>query len=248
MNKVFAGVGAAAVVAAAAVAYMSVRGSAPVAPAAAISVTANNPMGQSIDPKDPGEIQYKKGLYPEALAYWTDQAAKGNQQAAHRLGVEYMDGKGGVVPGCNVARCPDYAKAMVYHKQAALAGNALSMFDIGSIFEYGLGVTADLAQAEKWYGYSANYGLAQGQYNFATMLESGEGGHTPDLIESYKFFMLAARGGFTGIPYDNRNFKIDRNAPLPTDLLRHKMTPAQIEEATERADAFKKITGPLQGE
>lgn len=218
------------------------------APVAAVSsVTMSTPMGQSRDPNDPGEEHYRQGRYPEALAYWTAEAAKGNPQAAHRLGVEFMDGKGGVVPGCTQSRCPDFEKAMKYHRQAALAGNPLSMFDIGSMFEFGLGRPADIGLAARWYGHAADYGLAQGQHNYATMLEAGEGVQQ-NLVEAYKFFVLAARGGFTGIPYNNKSFRIDRDAPLPTDLLRAKMTPQQVEEGKELADKFKPLTGPLAGE
>lgn len=207
---------------------------------AAESVTASNPFGRSRDPKDPGEQHFAQGRYPEAVAFWTAQAVKGNPQAAHRLGVEYMDGKPWVV-----AR--DYAKAMQYHRQAALAGNALSMFDIGSMHEYGQGVAKNLIEAAKWYGHSARYGLAQGQYNFATMLEVGEG-VTKDDIEAYKFFVLAARGGFTGIPYDNQKLLIDHKAPTPVELMQRRLSPAQIRQGTERADVFQVATGPLKNE
>lgn len=200
--------------------------------------TPLNPLGQSRDPNDPGEIHYRHGRYAEALAYWTDEAAKGNAQAAHRLGVEFMDGKPGVTQR-------DYAKAMQYHKQAALAGNALSMFDLGSMFEYGFGVAKDIAQSAFWYGSSATYGLAQGQYNFATMLEVGDG-VTKDEVEAYKFFILAARGGFTGVPYDNQKLVIDRNAPMPTEVLERKLSREQIAEGRQRADTFVAATGPLK--
>jgi TPR repeat protein len=195
-------------------------------------------LGRSRDPNDPGEIHYKHGRYPEAIAYWTAEAAKGNAQAAHRLGVEYMDGKPGVVQR-------DYDKAMQYHRQAALAGNPLSMFDLGSIFEHGLGTAQDLVQSAAWYGHSANYGLAQGQYNFATMLEVGDG-VSKDEVEAYKFFILAARGGFTGVPYDNQKLAIDKNAPMPTQLLERRLSREQITEGRRRADTFRVARGPLR--
>jgi TPR repeat protein len=202
------------------------------------NVTEKNPFGQSKDPNDPGEKMFRNGLYPEAIAYWTAEAAKGNPQAAHRLGVEFMDGKPGVAQR-------DYAKAQRYHMQAALAGNALSMFDLGSIHEYGYGVDKNLVEAARWYGYSANYGLAQGQYNYATMLERGDG-VPADLIEAYKFFVLAARGGFTGVPYDNSGLKIDRNAPTPAESLQRRLSAADVAMGRERADAFKAASGPLK--
>ena len=204
------------------------------------AVTPADPMGRQRDPNDPGEKLFRNGRYAEALAYWTTQAAKGNAQAAHRLGVEYQDGKPGVTPR-------DFAKAIQYHRQAALAGNALSMFDLGSMFEHGLGVAKDIVRSAGWYGHSANYGLAQGQYNFATMLETGDG-VVKDEVEAYKFFILAARGGFTGVPYDTKRFLIDKNAPMPTQLLEGRLSREQVAEGRHRADTFQAARGPLQSE
>ena len=197
-----------------------------------------NPQGDEIDPNDPGMKDFKQGRYPEAVAFWLRQADAGDEGAAHKLGVEYMDGKPWVLPR-------DYAKALKYHRQAAAAGNALSMFDVGSIYEYGYGVPKDIAVAAKWYGYSAQYGLAQGQYNYATMLEAGEG-VAKDEVEAYKFYVLAARGGFDGVPYDNEKLRIDQNAPRPTELLQRRLSRQQINDGKARADAFKPQSGPLK--
>jgi TPR repeat protein len=246
MQKVLVWLGIIVVVAAiaAGVYIWSMRGtgktfaSATASPSPGGQVTATEPLGQAIDRKDPGEIHFRQGRYPEAIAYWTEQAAKGNAYAAYRLGVEYMDGKPHVVQR-------DYVKAIGYHKQAALAGMPLSMFDIGSMYEYGQGVTKDMMQSASWYGHSARYGLAQGQYNFATMLEAGDG-ITKDEIEAYKFFILAARGGFTGIPYDNKKLVIDRDAPMPTQLLEQRLTREQIADGRQRADTFRVASGPLK--
>jgi TPR repeat protein len=223
--------------------FWSVRGTkATLGSTAATSSTENTPVtesfGNAIDRNDPGEVHYRHGRYPEALAYWTEQAGKGNAYAAYRLGVEYMDGKPFVVQR-------DYVKAMTFHRQAALAGIPLSMFDIGSMFEYGQGVTKDLNQSAAWYGHSARYGLAQGQYNFATMLEAGDG-VSKDEVEAYKYFILAGRGGFTGVPYDNQKLLIDRDAPLPTQLLERKLSREQIADGRQRADTFRVASGPLK--
>jgi TPR repeat protein len=212
------------------------NGAAPVI--ASRDVTEKNPFGQSKDPNDPGEKMFRNGLYPEAISYWTNEAAKGNPQAAHRLGVEFQDGKPGVAPR-------DYAKAHKYHLQAALAGNALSMFDLGSMYEMGLGTERNLVEAARWYGLSARYGLAQGQYNYATMLERGDG-VPADQVEAYKFFVLAARNGFTGVPYNDSSYKIDQNAPTPAEALQRRLTAAQVAEGRERADNFKPETGPIK--
>src|SRR5260221_9788237 len=44
-----------------------------------------------------GEDLYHRGFYDQAIAWWTDAAAKGDTDAAYHLGVEYMDGKPNVV-------------------------------------------------------------------------------------------------------------------------------------------------------
>lgn len=199
-----------------------------------------DPFGDRMDPKDPGEVHYRQGRYPEAIDFWTGAAARGDIPAAHRLGVEYMDGKPGVVQR-------DFKKALTYHLQAARGGDPLSMFDLGTMYEFGQGVEQDLSKAAKWYGYAANYGLAQGQYNFATMLEAGDG-VAKDEVEAYKFFVLAARNGFTGVPYNRGNYQIDKQAPTPAETLGRKLSEAQMREGRARADAFKALSGQLKGE
>jgi TPR repeat protein len=187
---------------------------------------------------DPGREYYRQGRYDLAIAFWTRAADNGDALAAYQLGVEYMDGKPGVV-----AR--DYEKARKYHMQAAEAGDPRAMFDIGSMYEFGFGVTRDLKQAAVWYSHAADYGHAQGAYNLATMLESGEAGRK-DEVEAYKYYLIARDNGFTGVPYDNSRLRIDQEAPAPMDLLEKRLTPAQISEATTRAKAFQILSGPLK--
>ncbi|MEQ1753642.1 MAG: tetratricopeptide repeat protein [Micropepsaceae bacterium] len=200
----------------------------------------DDPFGELRDRKNVGEQHYMMGRYPEAIQYWTDAAAKGDAYAAHRLGVEYMDGKPGVVQR-------DYAKARAYHLQAAKQGYSLSMFDLGSMNEFGYGVDKNLVEAAKWYGHSAQYGLAQGQYNFATMLESGDGVNK-DEIEALKYYLLAARGGFAGVPFNSRNNSIDQSQSTPAEVLRGRLSKEQSDEARKRADQFVATTGPLSAE
>ena len=200
----------------------------------------DNPFGELRDKNDPGEIHYRMGRYLEAIEYWTGAAAKGNAYAAHRLGVEYMDGKPGVVQR-------DFEKARLYHTQAAMLGYSLSMFDLGSMNEFGFGVQKDINVAARWYRHAAEYGLAQGQYNFATMLESGDG-VSADEIEALKFYILAARGGFAGVPYSSAANKIDQTRATPLESLKERLSKIQLDEALRRADGFVAVTGPLAAE
>jgi uncharacterized protein len=188
-------------------------------------------------PRSEGEDLYRRGLYAEAIAWWTAQAAKGDVEAARRLGIEYMDGKGGVVER-------DYAKARQYHLQAAMGGERRSMMDLGAIYEHGLGVTADLIASAAWYEWSAKYGYGPAQYNFATMVETGDAGRK-DEVEAYMYYLLAAEQGVQGIGYDAKTNTVLGADDTPMGVLARRLTAAQKAEATSRAKAFKALTGPL---
>ncbi len=185
-----------------------------------------------------GEDLYHRGFYAEAMAWWTERAAKGDPESAYRLGVEYMDGKANVVQR-------DYAKARQYHMQAATAGEPRSMMDIGSMYEYGLGVEVDLKQAALWYERAANYGYGPAQYNFATLLETGDAGRK-DEVEAFKFYVLAAEQGIGGVPYDHTTKRVVRGGEGPIDQLAKRLTKEQLADGYARAKAFKPLSGPLK--
>lgn len=203
----------------------------------ALAPFANAVAAEQAAARSEGEDLYRRGHYAEAIAWWTEQAAKGDVEAARRLGVEYMDGKGGVVER-------DYEKARKYHLQAAMGGEPRSMMDLAAIYEHGLGVPADLLQAARWYEWSAKYGYGPAQYNFATMVETGEAGRK-DEVEAYMYYLLAAEQGVQGVGYDAKTNKVLGADETPMGVLGRRLTPAQKAEATARAKAFKPLTGPL---
>jgi TPR repeat protein len=45
----------------------------------------------------------------------------------------------------------DYAEAMKWFRQAADAGDSWGMFNIGLLYQNGLGVPQDYAEAMRWY-------------------------------------------------------------------------------------------------
>jgi len=203
--------------------------------AANVFATADAPVQTK---RSEGEDLYRRGYYSEAIAWWTAEAAKGDVEAARRLGVEYMDGKGNVVQR-------DYEKARQYHMQAARGGERRSMFDLGTMYEHALGVEQNLTTAAGWYEWSAKYGFAQGQYNFATMLDSGDGGRK-DEVEAYMYYLLAAAQGVGGLPpLDRKTGRLAQDGDTPIQQLARRMTQAQIAEAAVRAKAFKAMSGPM---
>lgn len=183
-----------------------------------------------------GENLYRQGHYAEAMAWWTEHAAKGDIESARRLGVEYMDGKPWVVP-------QDYNKARAYHLQAAMGGEPRSMMDLGTIYESGLGVPANMSEAARWYLWGAKYGFSPAQNNVATLLESGEG-IAKDEVEAYKYYILVAldQAKTLGGPKPDLNHPPQGSA---MEVLARRLTPAQRAEGRARAEKFVALTGPL---
>lgn len=189
-------------------------------------------MGDASAPKEEGERLYRNGLYPEALAYWREKAEAGDRWAAYRLGVELLDGKPNVVTR-------DVVEGAQFMLQSAKANEPRAQFEMGSIYEYGNGLPADLAMASEWYRKAAERGLPQAQYNYATMLESGDG-VVADQIEALKFYTLAAEQGFASPPVDEMG-RVDHTAPTALDRLRASLPPADVREAEQRAADFEPI-------
>lgn len=187
---------------------------------------------QSSEPTEEGERLFRNGLYPEALAYWRRKAEAGDRWAAYRLGVELLDGKPNVVTR-------DVVEGAKFMLQSAKANEPQAQFEMGSLYEYGTGVPADLATASEWYRKAAERGLPQAQYNYATMLEAGDG-VVADRIEALKFYTLAAEQGFLSPPVDQMG-RVDHNAPTALDGLRVSMPAKDVREAEERAAAFEPI-------
>lgn len=179
---------------------------------------------------NPGEEYYRMGLYPEALAFWRAQAERGDVYAAYRLGVEYHDGKPRVTERND-------AEALKWYLVAAKGGHPKAQFDLGSIYEAGQGVEASLPKAAEWYKRSADGGLAEAQWNIATMFETGEGVEKNE-VEALKYYFLAAAQGFNPPSFDETGKPVE-GAPTAKDALAARMTPEQIIEATEAAQAFK---------
>ncbi|NWH07917.1 MAG: sel1 repeat family protein [Alphaproteobacteria bacterium] len=183
---------------------------------------------------DPGEEYYRLGLYPEALQLWRAEAEAGNPRAAYRLAVELYDAKPGVT-----AR--NLEEAVKWYSMAAEAGEPRAQFDLGTIYENGTGVPPSLETAAKWYKAAADRGHPQAQWNIATMLETGDG-IAKDEVAALTYFMLAQSNGFTAPTVDDTG-KLIPGALTAPEALRARLTPAQVAQATEAAEAFKPANG-----
>ena len=77
--------------------------------------------------------------------------------------------------GLTAARAGDFAAAVAQWQPLASEGHVEAQFNLGAIFEAGLGVEADPGIAAGWYARAAARGHAKAQYNLAVMYADGRG-------------------------------------------------------------------------
>lgn len=125
-----------------------------------------------------------------AAAHWYGLAAdQGSVPASYRLGSFYEQGRG-------VDRDSD--SAIAWYEQSARGGNPRGMHNLAVMAAEGRGVggatTPDFERASGWFRAAADRGLSDSQFNLAVLYARGMGVER-DLLESYKWFALAANGG-----------------------------------------------------
>ncbi len=69
----------------------------------------------------------------------------------------------------------EYETAYRLFSPLAEQGHVVAQFNLGVLFEYGLGVAQDYAEAARWYMKAAERGDEQAQYNVAVLYEKGTG-------------------------------------------------------------------------
>jgi TPR repeat protein len=221
---------------AAAASGMMTVGVSPAAPAAAsmAEIAALEPKAdlraEDLQGND-GDVLFREGRFAEALSYWQTEAGRGDRWSAYRLGVEYLDGKPNVVK-------QDVPEGARWIRIAAEENEPRAQFELGSLYESGMGFAVDPAAAANWYLKAAERGHVQGQYNIATMLETGDG-IARDPVEALKFYTLAARQGFATGPLDNDGRPRDVASALVD--LRSRLSAGEVREAERRAGTFKPI-------
>ncbi len=143
----------------------------------------------------------------------------------------------------------------------AYHGDARTQNKLGLMYDKGLGVTQDYAEAVRWYRKAADQGHAGAQFNLGVMYSKGWG-VTQDYTEAVRWYRKAAKQGTAlaqaklGLMYDKawgvtqdysrahmwyslataRGLNI---AEKNRDLLAKKMTPAQIAKAQKLAREWK---------
>nr|WP_272213153.1 peptidoglycan-binding protein [Marinicella sp. W31]MDC2879100.1 peptidoglycan-binding protein [Marinicella sp. W31] len=133
--------------------------------------------------------QEGRGLKKNATeaAFWLELAAdRGSAPAAFQLGSLYEKGAG-------VDKDTD--KAVTLYRKAAEAGNVSAMHNLAVMLANGAGIDVpDFAEAAKWFRAAADHGIADSQFNLAILHARGVGVDA-DLVQSYKWFAIAAING-----------------------------------------------------
>jgi len=102
----------------------------------------------------------------------------------------------------------DYAKAMREWRPLAEQGDVSAQYNLGLLYEIGLGVVQDTVEAVKWYRRAAEQGDASAQYNLGVIYDEGHG-VPQDYTKAVKWYKLAAEQGDAsaqsnlGVLYDN---------------------------------------------
>ena len=84
-------------------------------------------------------------------------------------------------------------------RQAAEKGDAHSQYQLGRMYEYGLGFKADPVEALKWYNSAARLGMRHAQYKLGRMYQEGVGVEQ-DHAQAAKWYRYSVKFGHGATP------------------------------------------------
>lgn len=96
--------------------------------------------------------------------------------------------------GLKAYKSGDYKKALSVWTPLANKGNASAQYNLGVMYEKGIGVDQDYKEVAKWYKLSAKQGHALAQYNLGTMYYKGRGIEV-NKTESYNLWKASSKQG-----------------------------------------------------
>jgi len=123
--------------------------------------------------------------------------------------------------GLDAAMNRDYVTAFKEWKPLADQGDATPQFQLGWLYQEGLGVTQNYKTAINWYKQAAEQGYAYAQNALGRLYENGQG-VTQDFSRAYLWYTLA-------------NLLWDPDAKVGQNRVSKKMNQSQIEYAKKLA-------------
>lgn len=191
---------------------------------------------------------------PDAPSLCRPLAEGGGMEAEKILGDMYYWGWGSAIQ-------QDYAQAILWYKRAATRGQAEAKYNLGVMYEQGLGTTVDYSMAARWYLSSARDGHRDAQYNIANMYSKGAGMRQDDVAASHWYERAAKQGEplaqhnignryakGLGVPQDIvQAYKWyalaeragDKEAVVSKQVVREAMTDEQADEAEKLVQAWR---------
>ena len=145
-------------------------------------------------------------------------AEEGDAKAQYQLGVAYLRGEG---------TTSDLALAYKWIEKSALQGYVEAQFALGQMHQVGRGALQSFPLAFKWYEKAAQQDHAEAQYRIGLMHRTGQGIPT-DKSKAYVWFLIAAAQGH-------------ERARDSRDNLRPALTPEQLQEAQQLAQAWRPV-------
>jgi TPR repeat protein len=121
------------------------------------------------------------------------QPPKANPTDEEYLGELFARG-GAVFPGEDSQLPQNYSKAMQCFREAADAGNPMAQYEIGWLYDNGLGVTKDHKEAMTWYLKAANAGIGPAMAKIGVPYTLGQG-VTQDYEQAFVWFQKGANAG-----------------------------------------------------
>ena len=177
-------------------------------------------------------LAYRRGRGVERddkiAAKWFAQAAGARHAGAqYNLGLLYRSGLGGG---------KDQARAFDLFRRAADRGHAGAQYYLGLAFRDGIGVSANQAMATQWFQLAAKKQHVRAFYRLGRTHETGRGDAKVDLVESLKWYMLAAQ--YAKLQKDSSARKVDALATKRIETLVDKLPEDKIQEAQASAEAW----------
>ena len=136
------------------------------------------------------ERDYARSL---ELARKSSGSGLGSRYGQHTLGEFHRWGRGGLVV--------DYTQAIAFYRLAAAQGLDDAQFNLGVMYDNGLGVARDLVEALRWFQLAAAQGLPAALYWVADCHEKGRGVGR-NTAEAIRWFKRALAAGCESATYN----------------------------------------------
>ncbi len=127
--------------------------------------------------------------------------------------------------GLEAADRGDYHPAVKEFQLSAERGDVKARYNLGVMYQLGLGVPQDDQEAVRWYRLAAEQGDASAQFKLGVIYDKGKG-VLKDYVLAHMWLNLAAAKGV-------------KEAVKLRELLEERMTPAQLAEAQRLAGEWK---------